>query len=39
MTELSGSPYNVAPEVIKRNYTQQCDMWSLGVMLYFMFSG
>ena len=29
----------MAPEVIKRNYSYSCDLWSAGVILYIMLSG
>lgn len=34
-----GSCYFIAPEVLKRNYTEKCDIWSCGVLAYFLLSG
>lgn len=34
-----GSCYFIAPEVLKRSYTEKCDIWSCGVLAYFLLSG
>jgi len=40
MRSTVGTTYYVAPEVLKRKpYTSQCDMWSLGVVLFMLLTG
>ena len=35
-TQLIGSNYYIAPEVIEENYNEKCDIWSAGVILYML---
>ena len=39
MHTVLGTPYYVAPEVLKGEYDEKCDIWSIGAMTYLMLCG
>ena len=39
MNTAVGSCYFIAPEVLKRYYTEKCDLWSCGILAYYLLSG
>lgn len=39
LIDLCGSSYYIAPEVLDLNYDNKCDIWSCGIIMYFLLSG
>ena len=39
MDSQIGTIYFMSPEIIKGSYNEKCDIWSLGIMLYYLLCG
>lgn len=39
MNSIVGTPYYISPDVLKENYTEKCDVWSCGIILYTLLLG
>ena len=39
LTQKYGAAYYIAPEALRRDYNEKCDVWSCGVILYIFLCG
>jgi calcium-dependent protein kinase len=36
LDEKLGTPYYIAPEILRNEYNEKCDLWSIGVIMYVL---
>jgi len=39
LSEILGTPFYIAPEVLAGKYNEKCDLWSIGVITFMILSG
>lgn len=39
MRTVVGTPYYIAPEVLRKDYDESCDLWSVGIIAYILLCG
>ena len=39
MCQRLGTPYYIAPEILKKKYDEKCDIWSIGVITHILLCG
>ena len=39
LNETKGTPYYISPEVLQGHYDERTDLWSIGVVTYYLLSG
>lgn len=37
--KILGTPYYMSPEILSHSYSEKCDVWSLGVILFMLVTG
>jgi calcium-dependent protein kinase len=39
LRDIAGTPQFIAPEMVRGTYGPECDVWSIGMIMYLMVSG